>query len=144
MHQCLSNMNKSLKQKVCFLNFFKALKCFICGPFGPFYSPKWQISLPFHILQLVKSLPFHIPGPRKRYPFRAEPPRIGHCRVQWGLDSGLRVVSRKSSSFKKYFDQYLLWFLFWNTIFVSLVKSPALLKPLTKFYIKLRGYKRKF
>ena len=27
--------------------------------FGPYYRPKWQISLPFHIQ--VKSLPFHIP-----------------------------------------------------------------------------------
>ena len=25
--------------------------------FGHFYTPEWQISLPFHILQLVKSLP---------------------------------------------------------------------------------------
>ena len=42
--------------------------------------PKWQISRPFHILQLVKSIPFHIPEAWKRYPFRAEPPRIGHYR----------------------------------------------------------------
>ena len=27
------------------------------SPFGLFYRPKWQISLPFHVLQLVKSLP---------------------------------------------------------------------------------------
>ena len=50
------------------------------GPFGPFNCPKWQIFLPFHILQLVKSLPFHIPEAWKRYPFRVEPPCIGHCR----------------------------------------------------------------
>ena len=50
------------------------------GPFGPFNCPKWQIFLPFHILQLVKSLPFHIPEAWKRYPFRAEPPCIGHSR----------------------------------------------------------------
>ena len=42
--------------------------------------PKWQISLPFHILRLVKSLPFHRPEAWKRYPFRAEPPCIGHYR----------------------------------------------------------------
>ena len=46
--------------------------------FGPFHRPKWQISLPFYILQLVKSLPFHIPEAWKRYPFRTEPPRIGY------------------------------------------------------------------
>ena len=106
----VNEMNKSQKKKVWFLDFFTALKCFICGHFGPFYGPKWLIFLTFHILQLVKSLPFHMPGPWKRYPFRAEPPGIGHCRAQWGWDSGLRV-SRKCSSFKKYFDQYLLWFL---------------------------------
>ena len=33
------------------------------------YRPKWQISLPFHILQLVKFLPFHTPEAWKRYPF---------------------------------------------------------------------------
>ena len=144
MHQCLSNMNKSQKQKVCFLDFFTALNCFICGPFGPFYGPKWQISLPFHILQLVKSFPFHIPGPCKRYLFRVEPPGMGHCRAQWGWDLGLRV-SRKCSSFKKYFNQCCCDSCFETLYyFVSLVKSPALLKPLTKFYIKLRAYKRKF
>ena len=32
------------------------------NPSGPFYRPKWQISLPFHILwNYVKSLPIHIP-----------------------------------------------------------------------------------
>ena len=46
--------------------------------FGPCYGTKWQISPPFHSLQLVKSLPFHVPEAWKRYPFRAEPPRIGH------------------------------------------------------------------
>ena len=45
-----------------------------------FYRPKKQISLPFHILQLVKSPPFHIPEAWKRYPFRAKPPRIGLIR----------------------------------------------------------------
>lgn len=41
-------------------------------------GPKWQISLSFHTLQLVKSLTFHIPDAWKRYPFQAEPFRIGH------------------------------------------------------------------
>ena len=38
-----------------FSRLYKAIQ-FICWPF---YRPKWQISLPFYILQLVKSLPFH-------------------------------------------------------------------------------------
>ena len=42
-----------------------------------FQIPKWQFSLLFPILELVKSLPFHIPPAQKRYPFRrAEPPSI--------------------------------------------------------------------
>ena len=48
---------------------------------GPFkIIPKWPISLPFYVPQLVKSLPFYIPEAWKRYPFRAEPPRIGQYR----------------------------------------------------------------
>ena len=38
-----------------FSRLYKAIQ-FICWPF---HRPKWQISLPFYILQLVKSLPFH-------------------------------------------------------------------------------------
>ena len=49
-------------------------------PSRPFNRSKWHISLPFHILQLVKSLPFYIPKARTKYPFRAEPPHIGFCR----------------------------------------------------------------
>ena len=41
-----------------------------------FHRPKWQILIPFRILQRVKSLPFHISEAWKRYPFRAEPPYI--------------------------------------------------------------------
>ena len=37
------------------------------NPFGPFYRPEWQISLPFYILQLVKSVLCHIPEAWKRY-----------------------------------------------------------------------------
>ena len=64
---------------------FNCCKCTVFGigmlaPFGSFHSPKWQISLPFYIIQRVKSLPFHIPEAWKRYPFRAEPPSIGHHR----------------------------------------------------------------
>ena len=66
--------------KVCFL----ARKDKHCdrqpSSFGPFYRPKWRISLPFHILhyQLGKSLPFLYLKPKKSYPFRAEPSHIGH------------------------------------------------------------------
>ena len=42
--------------------------------FGSFYRPKWHISLPFQILQLVKSPPFHTPEAWRRYYFLAEPP----------------------------------------------------------------------
>ena len=34
-----------------------------------FYAPKWQISLPFRILQVVKSLPFIYRKPEKGTPF---------------------------------------------------------------------------
>ena len=59
---------------------FYSHACF--RPFGLFCRPKWQIFLPFHLLQLVKSLPFHIPEPYKRYPFRSTPSRasISHYR----------------------------------------------------------------
>jgi len=43
-----------------------------------FHQLKWQIFLPFHVLQLVKSLPSHRPEACTRYPFQAEPPCIGH------------------------------------------------------------------
>ena len=40
------------------------------NPSGPFYRPKWQISLPFHILwNYVKSLPIHIPEAWKKDQF---------------------------------------------------------------------------
>ena len=53
--------------------------CASVNPLGPFYYRlKWQISLTFHILQLVKSLPVHLPEAWEKYHFRAEPPRIGH------------------------------------------------------------------
>ena len=43
-----------------------------------FQQPKWQIFLPFHVLQIVKSLPSHRPEACTRYPFQVEPPCIGH------------------------------------------------------------------
>ena len=52
-------MNESQNQDIkCpgFVDVFTAIR-----PFRSFYRWKWQISLPFHILQLVKFLPFHIP-----------------------------------------------------------------------------------
>ena len=58
---------------------FTAIKSF-CDPLRSFCRLKWQISLPFHILQLVKSLLLHILEEWKRERFRAEPPRIGHQR----------------------------------------------------------------
>ena len=39
------------------------------------YSTK--ISLPIHIVHLIKSQPFHTPEAWKRYPFWATPPSIG-------------------------------------------------------------------
>ena len=36
--------------------------------FEPFYRPKTQISLPFHILQMVKPRPFHIAETLKKVP----------------------------------------------------------------------------
>ena len=55
---------------------------------GPFYRRKWQICVPFGILQLMKSQPFHIPEALKRYPFKAAPPCIGRyreCPLPWVL-----------------------------------------------------------
>ena len=40
-------------------------------------TSNWQITLPIHILQLVKSLPIHIPEARS---LKWELPRIGHYR----------------------------------------------------------------
>ena len=50
------------------------------SPFGFFYRSKWQISLPFHILQQVKSRHLHIPEAWNRSPFRTEPPLMGNYR----------------------------------------------------------------
>ena len=50
------------------------------SPSWPFYRPKCQISLPFHILQVVKSLPFYIFETWKRYPFQVKPHRISRYR----------------------------------------------------------------
>ena len=41
-----------------FSRLFQNHKMHLLAPlFGPFCRPKWQIPLPFHILELVKSLP---------------------------------------------------------------------------------------
>ena len=64
------------------------------SPFGPFYSTRWQISLAFDVLQLVKSQPFHIPEAWKRYPSRVEPPCTGHYRENPG--TGLYPDVRRS------------------------------------------------
>ena len=50
-------MNQTLGQEV-FLSSVTAVRC-TCKSF---YRPKRQISLPFHILQLIKSLPFYMLG----------------------------------------------------------------------------------
>lgn len=42
----------------------------------PFCRPKWQIFVPFHMLQLMKSLFFHIPKAWRSYLLRAQPPCI--------------------------------------------------------------------
>lgn len=56
MH-CLLNMNKSQNQR--FLDIFTAILVHLLALLTDFYKPKWQIFLPFHIIQLVKSLPFY-------------------------------------------------------------------------------------
>ena len=56
-----------------FLNFCTAVKSHFVSPFRYFYRPKWQISLSFHILQLVKSLPFHILEAWKKVPLLGTP-----------------------------------------------------------------------
>ena len=63
----------------CFLYIFTAINWSV-SPFRSFYRQKWQISLPFHILQVAKSLPFCIPEAWRRYPFRAEPLHTGNYR----------------------------------------------------------------
>ena len=62
-----------------FLYIFTAINWSV-SPFRSFYRQKWQISLPFHILQVAKSLPFCIPEAWRRYPFRAEPLHTGNYR----------------------------------------------------------------
>ena len=57
-----------IKKPERFFNFFTARKCII-SPLGPIYRMKWQSSVPFHMLQIIKSLPFHIPEALKRHPF---------------------------------------------------------------------------
>ena len=42
-----------------FLDFITAINYLSVSHFGPFCKPKWQISRPFHKLQLVKFLPFN-------------------------------------------------------------------------------------
>ena len=51
----LSLKYEQITKPECFHNFFTAINASF-SPCSPFYWPKWQISLPFHILQLVKSL----------------------------------------------------------------------------------------
>ena len=48
------------------------------GLLGTFTRPKWQISLPFQVLQQLKSLTFQLAEAWKKNPFRAEPPHISH------------------------------------------------------------------
>lgn len=43
-----------------------------------FSIPRWQFSLHFCILQLLKSIPFYILIVWKKYPFREEPPCVVH------------------------------------------------------------------
>ena len=52
-------MNKSQIQNV--FSTFHSHKMQLVALLGLFYSPKWQIFLPFQILQLVKSLPLGTP-----------------------------------------------------------------------------------
>ena len=78
MH-CLLNRNQSQNWIERFLDFRNPQNSSV-SPFGSFHRPKWQISLPFYILQQVKSLLFHIPEAWKRYTFRVEPPRKGYHR----------------------------------------------------------------
>ena len=73
------NQSESITRIDNFLTFLKPWFS-SASPFGPFYRPKWQISLHFYTLHLVKSLPFLIPEAWKRYPFPAQPPHIGHDR----------------------------------------------------------------
>ena len=63
VNDCIINMNKSQNQKV-FSTTSQPSKS-SSSPFGPFYRPKWLISLPFQI-----------PETWKWYPLRAEPPRL--------------------------------------------------------------------
>ena len=63
VNDCIINMNKSQNQKVFSTTSQPSKSSF--SPFGPFYRPKWLISLPFQI-----------PETWKWYPLRAEPPRL--------------------------------------------------------------------
>ena len=55
-----------------FLDFITAINYPSVSHFGPFCKPKWQISRPFHKLQLVKFLPLNFViflKPKKSAPF---------------------------------------------------------------------------
>ena len=55
------------------------------SPFGLFYRPKWQISLPFYILPIVKSQSFHVNHlPEKRVQLPQDCQMVhqyGHCLI---------------------------------------------------------------
>ena len=74
--------------------------------FGIFYQPKWQFSLPLHILQQVKSHPSHTLKAWKWYPFRVEPLPKGH----------FREYPRGFKSALSFDQQYVQWgsLFFWH------------------------------
>ena len=69
-----------------------------------FCRPKPQISLYFHILQVVKRLPFHIYEAWKRYPFRVKRPPMGHFlgSIPRGAISWDKIILKGLGSAKSY------------------------------------------
>ena len=70
------NMNTSLNHQI-LLNFSQPEHASVSPQSRSLYWLKWQRSLSFYTLQLVKSILFFIPVTWKRYPFREESPSIG-------------------------------------------------------------------
>ena len=73
------------------------------GLLGTFTRPKWQISLPFQVLQQLKSLTFQLAEAWKKNPFRAEPPHISHHWETPPLPPRMNNCCRKERTIQVFF-----------------------------------------
>ena len=90
---------------------------FFFSSFRSFQRP-WQISLPFHRLQLR----FHTPEAWKRYPFRLELPPIGHYRDTPTGESS-QEISTELTTCRELWKNAQLWVYALTSVSQFLVKS---------------------